>query len=83
MPKKITLTIEELNQIIVNHLASTGQIEPRVANIKWNINRFSPEIFSGVTVEQEDQGEKTSAAEALCLKQICDNKTEVVHDVKI
>ena len=54
MPKEITLTIEEINQIIVNHLASTGQIEPRTANIRWNINRFSPEIFSGVTVEQNE-----------------------------
>lgn len=54
MPKKVVLTVEELNQIIVNHLASTGQIEPRVANIRWNVNRFSPEIFSGVTVEQSE-----------------------------
>ena len=54
MPKKITLAVEELNQIIINHLASTGQIEPRVANIRWNVNRFSPEIFSGVTVEQNE-----------------------------
>ena len=52
--QKITLAVEELNQIIVNHLASIGQIEPRVANIRWNVNRFSPEIFSGVTVEQNE-----------------------------
>lgn len=80
---KIVLSVDEITQIIVNHLASTGQIEPRVANVTWNINRFSPEILSGVTVEQEGQCEETSAAEALCLKQICNNKTEVVHDVKI
>lgn len=56
MPKKVVLTVEELNQLIVNHLASTGQIEPGVANITWNINRYSPEMLSGVMVTQEVEG---------------------------
>lgn len=49
---KITLTTKEVNQIIVDYLASKGQIEHgQLVKVTWNVDRFTP-VVSSVTIEQ-------------------------------
>ena len=50
---KIVLTIEEVNQILVDYSASKGQLEYGVAKVTWDVDRFTPVVF-GVTIEQKE-----------------------------
>lgn len=51
---KITLTTKEVNQIIVDYLASKGQIEHgQLVKVTWSVDRFTP-IVSSVTIEQSN-----------------------------
>ena len=40
---KIVLTLEEVVQIVGNHLASTGKLENKVTNVHWCIDNTDVE----------------------------------------